>query len=142
VLIFLNAIHHPAITPRRCFALGTLLRQVIVERPAAERAMICASGGLSHFTAGYPWTHYRGPFSYGAISQDFDRRVLAHIANGEGSALADFSSDDLMANGDIELRAWIALLGAVGPVPARFAVYEPFYRALMGMAVASWPAAT
>jgi hypothetical protein len=140
VLFFLNAIHHPAVTPRRCYAVGELLRRVIAERPENERAMICASGGLSHFTAGYPWPHYRGAFGYGDICEDFDRSLLHRIEAGEGRALADLTSEALLEHGDIELRAWIALLGAIGAVPSKSIVYEPFYRAIMGMAVASWPA--
>ena len=45
-----------------------------------------------------------------------------------------------MANGDIELRTWIVLLGIIGNTAPQLTVYEPFYRAIMGMAVVSWPA--
>ena len=44
-----------------------------------------------------------------------------------------------MDHGDIELRSWIVLAGAVGEVPAQVLAYEPLYRGLMGMAVAQWP---
>jgi aromatic ring-opening dioxygenase catalytic subunit (LigB family) len=140
VLLFLNAIHYPAITPRRCYAVGELIRRVIQDRPAGEKALLCGSGGLSHFTAGFPWRHYQGPFAYGAISEAFDRTLLRHIEAGEGHILAQLSSDELLAHGDIEFRAWIAVLGALGAQPSRFTVYEPFYRAIGGMGVASWPA--
>jgi hypothetical protein len=141
VLIFINAIHPPALTPKRCFELGQLIGRVVAARPTDERAMICASGGLSHFTAGYPWRHYTGPFDYGSISESFDRQIIEHIQSGHGAALAELTSADLLTHGDIELRAWIALLGALGPVPSQIMVYEPFYRAIMGMAVATWPEA-
>jgi aromatic ring-opening dioxygenase catalytic subunit (LigB family) len=141
VLVFINAIHHPAITPRRCYAVGQMVRRFIAGRPAGERAMICASGGLSHFTAGYPWRHYGGPFGYGGIAENFDRNLLRQIEAGQGHVFADLTSDDLLRHGDIEFRAWIALLGAIGAVPSQFTVYEAFYRAVGGMAVASWPAA-
>jgi aromatic ring-opening dioxygenase LigB subunit len=140
VLMFTNAIHYPAISPRRCYAVGEMLRRFIADRPANERVVIGASGGLSHFTAGYPWKRYRGSYGYGGISQAFDRSLLQRIDAGEGRALADLTSDDLMEHGDIEFRAWIALLGAVGSVRSRFTVYEPFYRAVGGMGIASWPA--
>jgi len=139
VLFFLNAIHHPAVTPRRCYAVGELIRKVIEQRPADERVMVGASGGLSHFTAGYPWPHYRGAFGYGDICQDFDRSLIRRIEAGQGQELADLSSEELIEHGDIEFRSWLALLGAIGAVPSTFIVYEPFYRAIMGMAVASWP---
>src|SRR6185312_13659823 len=65
VLLFMNAIHYPAITPKRCYAVGQMLRRYIESRPGKERALLCASGGLSHFTAGYPWRNYKGPYGYG-----------------------------------------------------------------------------
>jgi aromatic ring-opening dioxygenase catalytic subunit (LigB family) len=142
VLFFLNAIHHPAVTPRRYYAVGELLRRVIEERPADERVMIGASGGLSHFTAGYPWSHYRGAFGYGDICQDFDRSLIRRIEAGEGRELANLTSEELMEHGAIEFRAWLALLGAIGAVPTASIVYEPFYRAIMGMGVASRPETT
>lgn len=140
VLVFMNAIHYPAISPNRCYAVGELLRRFIAERPSGERALICASGGLSHFTAGYPWRHYNGKFGYGSISEEFDRGLLQRIEAGQGSALRTLTSDDLLDHGDIEFRAWIALLGAIGDIPSRFTTYEPFYRAVGGMGIASWAA--
>ncbi len=138
VLLFMNAIHFPATTPRRCYAVGKLLRDFIADRPANERILIAASGGLSHFTAGYPWRSYHGRFGYGSISEEFDRGLIKRIETGEGHAFTELTSEDLLEHGDIEFRAWIALLGAIGAQPSRFAVYEPFYRAIGGMAVASW----
>lgn len=142
VPLYVNAVHYPALAPRRCYELGQLIGRVIDSRPEGEKIAICASGGLSHFTAGYPWDHYNGPFSYGAISEDFDRDALAAMERGEGDKLADLSGSELLTHGDIELRTWIVLLGALGATRPRFVVYEPFYRAIMGMAVVSWPSVT
>ena len=75
--------------------------------------MLCASGGMSHFTGGYPWKAYRGPYSYGGINEEFDREILDWMAHGDGEKVAQLTSDDLLKNGDIELRSWITLLGAV-----------------------------
>ena len=141
VLIFVNAIHVPAIEPGRCFALGQMIARAIAGRPALERVAICASGGLSHFTAGYPWKAYTGAYTYGDISEDFDRHAIRLMLAGEGEQLSKLSSADLMSHGDIEMRAWITLLGAMGAIPPRLMVYEPFYRAVTGMAVASWSGA-
>jgi hypothetical protein len=138
VNIFVNALHVPAIEPARCYAFGQMLGRVIAARPADERVMIYASGGLSHFTGGFPWRSYTGSFAFGAISEEFDRRCLDHMRNGEGHRLGELTSADLLHHGDIELRSWIALLGAVGDRRAQLAVYEPFYRGMMGMAAAAW----
>lgn len=139
VLLFVNAIHVPAISPRRCYRLGQAINDILErQRPSGERVAIYASGGLSHFTAGYPWRHYQGPFTYGSISEEFDRRALEWMSRGLGDELAQLTSKDLLDNGDIEMRSWIVLLGALGRVPARVFAYEPFYSGNMAMSVAFW----
>ena len=139
VLIFVNSIHVPAITPERCYRLGEAIRDILVEhRPASERVAIYASGGLSHFTGGYPWRHYSGPFTYGSISEEFDRTALGWMESGNGHKLAGLSSKDLLDNGDIEMRSWIVLAGAMGRRPAKILAYEPLYSGNMGMSVAFW----
>jgi aromatic ring-opening dioxygenase catalytic subunit (LigB family) len=138
VLVFVNAIHYPATEPARCYALGQLLADIMRDRPPHERAVIIGSGGLSHFTAGYPWKAYKGARRYGEISEEFDRNLLAKIEAGEGCKLADLSSLDLMDHGNIELRSWVVVLGALGKARPDFTVYEPFYRGVMGMGVAMW----
>ena len=138
VLIFVNAIHVPAPSPARCYGLGRAIKKIVESRPEGERVAIYASGGLSHFTAGYPWKHYKGPYSVGSISEEFDRRAVAHMEKGHGEKLTELSSRDLLDNGGIEMRSWITLVGAMGEVPAKVLAYEPFYSAVMGMGVAYW----
>jgi hypothetical protein len=138
ILLFVNAIHVPAISPGRCYRLGQAIRDILDHNGAEDRVAIYASGGLSHFTSGYPWPHYTGPFGYGSISEDFDRELMAVMARGEGEKLACLTSDDLLANGDIEFRSWMVLLGAIGNVPTKVNVYEPIYSAIGGMGVAYW----
>lgn len=138
VLLFVNAIHVPAISPGRCYRLGQAIKEIIEQRSLGERVALYASGGLSHFTGGYPYKHYKGPYTYGSISEEFDRKCLDLMEKGQGAKLAQLTSKDLLANGDIEMRSWIVLLGAVGSVPAKVLAYEPFYSAIMGMGVAYW----
>jgi hypothetical protein len=140
ILLFVEAIRVPSPTPERCYGLGQALRRVIDGWNTDARVMAYASGGLSHFTAGFPYKHYSRKYGhdYGAISEDFDRQVLADMAAGRGSTLAAISADELLEHGDVELRSWITLLGMVGDTPAEILAYEPAYRALMGMGVAWW----
>ena len=138
VPIFVNAIHVPAPEPARCYAFGQAVARVIESRPSNERVAVYASGGLSHFTAGYPWTSYQGPNTHGAICTDFDHSAVELMRQGKASKLAELTSKDLLASGEIELRSWLIMLGAVGDRPATDIVYEPFYSAIMGMAVARW----
>jgi aromatic ring-opening dioxygenase LigB subunit len=142
VPIFINAIHVPAPTPARCYQFGETLKKVIGLLPESKRIMVYASGGLSHFTAGYPWPHYKGPCTMGSICHDFDRKVVAWMQNGKGDQLAALTNKDLIQNGEIELRQWITLMGIVGSSKPEFLVYEPFYRGLLGMAVGYWDLAS
>jgi len=48
------------------------------------------------------------------------------------------SSKDRLDHGEIELRSWIIVPGAVGSARAEVLAYEPLYRGLMGMGVARW----
>jgi hypothetical protein len=141
VLLFVNAIHHPAPEPSRCLALGELLADVIGDLPDNIRVAICGSGGMSHFTASYPWKSYAGPFTYGGISEDFDRKLMAELSAGEIEKIASLSSEDLLRHGEVEFRAWIVVAGAMRGAKTAMSVYQPFYRALMGMGVAAWPPA-
>lgn len=138
VPVFVNAIHMPAPSPARCYYLGRTIRALVERCPDVGRVAIYASGGLSHFTAGYPWKHYAGSLEYGAIDREFDRWLLERIAGGDGAALAKLTTADLLAHGEIELRSWIVALGALGAAKPEVLVYEPFYRGIMGMGVASW----
>jgi hypothetical protein len=140
VLIFLNAIHVPAPSPSRCYQFGQCLRGILDALPDDRRAVLYASGGMSHFTAGYPWAHYQGPFGLGSISEAFDREAVAAMQQGCAADLvASLSSRDLLQNGAIEFRQWITLLGALDGAKPEWLAYEPFYRAVMAMGVAYWP---
>jgi aromatic ring-opening dioxygenase LigB subunit len=138
VPIFINAIHVPAPTPARCYQFGRTLKEVVAAMPADKRVVVYASGGLSHFSAGYPWTHYKGPCTLGSICRDFDRKIVDLMRQGQGEELASLTSKDLIENGEIELRQWITLLGVIGNSKPELLVYEPFYRGLLGMAVGWW----
>ena len=136
--VFVNAIHMPAPSPARCFYLGRTIGNIVEGFADIGRVAIYASGGLSHYTGGYPWKHYRGPMTHGSIDVDYDRRLLETMKTGKNSSLAELTTADLLAHGEIELRSWIVTLGALGDAKPDVLAYEPFYRGLMGMGVASW----
>ena len=139
--IFINAIHVPAPTPSRCYEFGKVLRKAIDALPMDLRVAVYASGGLSHFSAGFPWKYYQGPCTLGSICHDFDRQILGWMQNGDGARLAKLSNRDLIAQGEIELRQWITLMGMIGTSKPDLLLYEPFYRGILGMAVGYWPLA-
>jgi aromatic ring-opening dioxygenase LigB subunit len=132
--------NEPAPSPARCYRFGQVIRDAVAGCADIGRVAIYASGGLSHFTAGYPWQHYSGPYGHGDIDEDFDRAILGLLAAGRGSDLARLSSGDLLDHGEVELRSWIVALGAIGDVKPTLLTYAPLFRAIMGMGVASWNA--
>jgi aromatic ring-opening dioxygenase catalytic subunit (LigB family) len=136
--VFVNAIHVPAPTPARCLEFGRALRAAIDAFPGEARVMLAASGGFSHFTAGFPYPHYHGDLTFGAISVEFDRQVVEYLRNGDLDRLARLTNADLLAHGDVELRQWIVLCGALGAVKPEFVDYEPFFTGIQGMAVGYW----
>jgi aromatic ring-opening dioxygenase LigB subunit len=136
--IFLNAIHVPAPSPGRCYQFGETLLRALGQWPRDLRVAVYASGGLSHFSAGFPYPHYSGPFQVGSISEGFDHTICDWIRSGDGAKLATLSSSALLENGDIELRQWITLMGMIGDHKPEWLVYEAFYRGVMGMGVGFW----
>ena len=139
VPLFVNAVHPPAPSAARCYAFGQALRRVIDRELGERRVVLCASGGLSHFSPSHPWAHHVGPRYVGDISVEFDRRIVDWMRAGEGHRLAEFSARELIEHGEAELRQWIVMLGAIGGARPEFLVYEPIYRSIMGMGVGWWP---
>ena len=138
VLVFINAIHHPGPSPKRCFEFGRLLRQAIEATPNSGNVAMYASGGLSHFTAGYPWRDYDGPHEVGSIDVAFDERIVDMMRRADCDALTALTSADLLAHGEVEFRQWLVMLGAIGKVEPEFLHYHPFFRAVTGMSAAYW----
>lgn len=138
VPVFVNAIHLPAPEPARCIDFGRSLARALADLPAELRVGVVASGGMSHFTAGYPWPSYDGPHTLGSVDGDFDRSVVAALDAGDEGFFRGLSADDLLAHGDPEMRALLVLLGLVEFVPPAMHSYRVFYQAAMGMLAASW----
>lgn len=140
VPVFVNAVHMPAPSPARCHALGRALGEAVRDYEGGERVAVTASGGLSHFPASYPAGHFGDgkPFPWGWIDADFDRWTVERLREGDAEALTRLTSADLIRHGSVELRSWIALLGAVGSQRPATLVYEPILRGITGMGVGFW----
>lgn len=125
VPLYVNVYLPPQPTPARCYQWGQALGRIL--RGRSERVALVASGGLSH---------YPGTDRYGSPDYAFDRWLLDCLANGRGPEVAALSSAQLDAAGNVELRTWITLLGAVGAARARVLAYEPSWH--HGYAVVAW----
>ena len=138
VPVFVNAVHPPAPSAARCYAFGQALGRVIARDLPDKRIVLCASGGLSHFSPSHPWAHHVGGRYVGDIAVEFDRKIVEWMREGRGEQLAKLGSRELIENGEGELRQWIVMLGALGGARPEFLVYEPLYRSIMGMGVGYW----
>ncbi|MBI4629305.1 MAG: hypothetical protein HY729_11375 [Candidatus Rokubacteria bacterium] len=126
VPLHVNVYLPPQPTPARCHAWGAALGEIVRSRP--ERVVLMASGGMSHFP---------GTDRYAAPDFEWDRGVLDALRAGRGRELAALTGAELDRTGNVELRTWIALLGAVGDVKADVYCYEPSWH--HGNAVVEWP---
>ena len=128
VPLYVNVYLPPQPTPRRCYAWGRALRAILDARP--ERVALMASGGMSH---------YPGTDRYASPDFDWDRQLLAALTEGRGVETARLTGEELDKAGNVEMRTWITLLGAVGKARAEVVCYEPSWH--HGNAVVTWPVA-
>ena len=126
VPLHVNVYLPPQPTPRRCYEWGATLGEILRARP--ERIVLMASGGMSHFP---------GTDRYASPELEWDRSVLDGLREGRGRELAAVTGEELDKTGNVELRTWITVLGAVGAAPADVYCYAPSWH--HGNAVVEWP---
>jgi protocatechuate 4,5-dioxygenase beta chain/2,3-dihydroxyphenylpropionate 1,2-dioxygenase len=126
VPLYVNVYLPPQPTPRRCYAWGRALREILDGRP--ERIALMASGGMSH---------YPGTDRYASPDFEWDRQMLDALKAGRGADTARLTGEELDKAGNVELRTWITLLGAVGDARAEVLCYEPSWH--HGNAMVMWP---
>lgn len=130
VPILINCVAPPLPRPRRCYALGALVKTFVEGvRPDAERVALLGTGGISH-RIGVP--------GHGTISPEFDQRVLGAIQRGDGEALAALTYDEIEeegGNGGQEIRNWIPVLGALPGRKGQVLYDEPVPDWLVGTGV-------
>ncbi len=126
VPLHVNVYLPPQPTPRRCHDWGRALGEILGAR--TERIALMASGGMSH---------YPGTERYASPEFDWDRRVLDQLAQGRGRELVALTGEELDKAGNVELRTWLTVLGAVGDARADVYCYEPSWH--HGNAVVEWP---
>lgn len=101
--IFVNAYLPPQPPMERCYAFGRAVAQA-VERMGV-RAVIVASGGMSHFP---------GTEQYANPALAWDERALEPLRKGNLRSLLTYDEKELDATGNIELRCWAVAAGALG----------------------------
>jgi aromatic ring-opening dioxygenase catalytic subunit (LigB family) len=124
--IYVNTWVDPLPTPRRCYQVGELIREIADAH--GDRIAILATGGLSHFP---------GSPRIGEIDTHFDNELLNIMRQGKGRSLANYSSDRLLQSGNSEFLNWIVVLGAIGNAKAAATFYMPDHVAT-GWGFVSW----
>jgi aromatic ring-opening dioxygenase catalytic subunit (LigB family) len=124
--VYVNTWVDPAPSPRRCYQVGELIREVADN--SKDRVAILATGGLSHFP---------GSPRIGEIDEEFDHKLLKAMREGHGKSLVDYSVQDLLRAGDTEFLNWMVVVGAVGDAKATYTAYMPDFVAT-GWGFVSW----
>lgn len=134
VPVFINGVVHPLPAARRCFALGSMVRQAVEALPARSTVAIIASGSFSLDVGGHlsPPGEYAGTPDVGWVNT-----ILDYLRKGRPKDLLNEATSERMARaGNVagELLNWIAMLGVLGDRRPRF--LEP--QLTMGHAYGVW----
>jgi len=114
--LFVNSYVPPQPSGLRCHAFGQALQRVLQRQ--GRRAVLVASGGLSH----YPGTAaYRDP----GPDLETDRRIFQACQSGNLLHLLSLDDRELDRSGNIELRSWQILAGAIGQARPDISLLEP-----------------
>ncbi|MDO5499151.1 MAG: hypothetical protein Q4F67_05640 [Propionibacteriaceae bacterium] len=128
VPIVMNCTTPPLMTLQHCYDFGVSIGEAIRGFDGVDKVAICGAGALSHFV---------GEPRVGDIDQDFDRWFLEMLEQDCPEELLSIGNDELMkgGNGTGEVRAWVAVAGAMKGARTRALAYEPIYEWINGMGV-------
>lgn len=131
VPVVVNCTTPPLMTTKQFHDFGIALGNAVRSYTGLNRVALVGGGGLSHFV---------GEPRVGDIDEEFDRWFLEQLGKGDIAEVLDLPNDELAeaGNGTGEIRAWVAIHGAMGDKPANVLNYEPVYEWINGMAVVSY----
>lgn len=126
VPVFLNTYYPPNQPgPRRCFTLGTAIRELVESFAGDLRVGILASGGLSHFL----------------VNEALDNQVVTALRNKDHEALKALPVH-MLQTGSSEIRNWITVAAAADGLKPDWITYVPGYRSRamtgVGLCFAHW----
>ena len=118
-VFYVNSVLDPSPEPARCWNAGALLKRFVEQvRPADERVVLLAGGGLSHWLA-VP--------QEGRVNEPWDRWFMNTLVSGYGEELTHLTNVEILeaaGNGGLEVAAWIAMAGAVPGARGEVIYYE------------------
>lgn len=112
--LFVNAYVPPQPRMERCYQLGMAMNRGL--KALGLRAVVIASGGLSHFP---------GTDRYGEPDLAFDQRAMAELQTGNLRWLMALDERTLDETGNIELRCWAVAAGMLGERRPDMASLDP-----------------
>ena len=121
VPVLLNTYYAPnQPSPRRCLDVGAAIARAVRALPGDRRAVVIASGGLSHFV----------------VDTELDSRLLEGMRAGDLSALAALPAGR-MNSGTSEGRNWLVAAGAGSEegLEHQWSEYIPAYRSPAGTGI-------
>ena len=101
--LYINAYVPPQPRMERCYHLGQAINRAL--KSINIRAVVVASGGLSHFP---------GTDRYANPSTEFDLKLMQEIGTGNLRWLLSLDDTTLDDTGNIELRCWAVAAGMLG----------------------------
>ena len=101
--LFVNAYVPPQPRMERCYALGEAIERAL--QAQGLRAVVIASGGMSHFP---------GTERYAEPDLQFDKKVLSELEGGNLRYLLSLDEKRMDDSGNIELRCWGVAAGMLG----------------------------
>jgi Catalytic LigB subunit of aromatic ring-opening dioxygenase len=117
--ILLNTYFPPNVpTAARCLEIGAKVHAALAASACADRVVVIASGGLSHFLC----------------EEAFDRRLVDALRTKNVEQLSQLSQES-MISGSSEVRNWITVAGMVPHLDCGYAEYMPVYRTPAGTGI-------
>jgi 2,3-dihydroxyphenylpropionate 1,2-dioxygenase len=114
VPIYVNSYVPPQPSMRRCYAFGEALARAV--DAAGVTAVVLASGGMSHFPG---TTNYSNP------NVEWDRQLFEILKTGNIRHLLGLEERHLDDVGNVELRSWAIVGGALGERKPDVASFDP-----------------
>ncbi|MBW3663899.1 MAG: hypothetical protein KY469_12430 [Actinobacteria bacterium] len=112
--VYVNTYVAPQPRAERCYAFGQALHRALLA--TATTGVIIASGGLSHFP---------GTPRYSQPDVDTDRSLFDQLAAGNLRQLLAFDQERMDHTGNVEVRSWQILAGALGERRPDLTAFEP-----------------
>lgn len=120
----------PYVRLQRAYEFGQMVREAVAAMSTDDRIVLIGSGGISHWV---------GTGEMGRINPQFDKKVLDAIQSGDPSTLLAMTDQEIMrdgGNGGMEIRHYLAVMGALPAGAGEVLAYEAWSGGVTGMGFA------